>query len=127
MTNFKREQIKEGLNRITELQKRFDLKIDLFYNLQIYKYCPEYGDEIENFEEKYNAFVYYCLPMYSKLTKSNQLCMLYVSSQKEEWENERIFNDNYIYSYVYDVDNNYGEFGGIVLDTMEERKLIRIG
>ena len=86
----------------------------------------EQKEIVKNFEEEYNALVYFAIRSYTEFGKLDSF--LYVSDHKSEWEmdNEDI-KDYYACAYVYNYDyTDFSELGGIV---MQPRfgGLVRIG
>lgn len=68
---------------------------------------------IKEFEEKYNALVYFVIRSYTEFGKMDAL--LYVSDYSEEWDMDREdINDGYVMAYVYNYDvPDFSEFGSI--------------
>ena len=63
-----------------------------------------------------DCIVYHAIE--SITTQGKLLSLLYVSSDKEDWESERLDNNNNIMSYVFNLDNpDLSEFGYIAIDS----------
>lgn len=78
---------------------------------------------VKEFEEEYNALVYFVIRSYTELGKLDTL--LYVSDHEDEWEMDREdIKDGYVVSYVYNYDVPYfseigtigvlSRFGGLI-------------
>lgn len=81
---------------------------------------------VKEFEEEYNALVYFAVRSYTEFGKLD--AFLYVSDYEEEWEMDREdIQDGYAVAYVYNHDvPEYSEVGSIVI---QERfgGLVRVG
>lgn len=81
---------------------------------------------VREFEEEYNALVYYAIRSYTEFGQLDSF--LYVSNYQEEWEMDNMdIEDGYAYAYVYNYDEpSFSEIGSI---GVEERfgGLVRIG
>ena len=75
---------------------------------------------MKTFETKNpNCLVYHAIETITSYGKL--LSLLYVGENKEDWETERLQSDNFIMSYVLNLDNrNLSEFGYIAIDTFGE-------
>lgn len=81
---------------------------------------------IEDFEEEYNALVYFVVRSYTQFGKLDSF--LYVSDYEEEWEmdNEDLA-DGYVYAYVYNYDMPlFSEIGSIAVEP-RFGGLVRVG
>lgn len=83
-------------------------------------YDRAYEDAVKKFEMEYSNFLVYhvieTITAHGKL-----LSLLYVSNEKEDWESERLQSDNFIMSYVLNLDNpKLSEFGYIAIDAFGE-------
>lgn len=126
-----REEMKEeALERIKEITKELDLnphiydyfKNDkLYYSYELYitgsidviTYNEQYPKLVEDFEKKYNCMVYHAVECKDEEI-GDSLALLYVSSNKEEWEAERLYMGKYIEVYVYNLScPSWSEFGTI--------------
>ncbi len=60
----------------------------------------KYIDKVKQIEEKCNIYVYHCILTHTEF--GDCLTMLYVSSDEENWEDERnqLINDGYVDVYV---------------------------
>ena len=138
MKNFKDRQIAEGLYRMEEICKKFDLNPNIIKYLKqgkIYysyitasgmigsidniEYDPKYVELIKKFESNWGGYVYHAIE--SALPLNNRLyhffTLLYVSNERgeDEWKYERLVDD-YITSYVINLDNqDLSEAGDVFL------------
>lgn len=87
-------------------------------NAKIAVLNKKYLEIIDNFQKKYNCLVYHAIVTYG------MIALLFVGDDKENWEYERLEND-YIFAYVYNMDNpDCSEFGDIFL-TSDNGALVR--
>lgn len=79
-------------------------------------YDPRYEKIVREFEEKYSKLVYHVIET------GHYLSLLYVSNPKENWtdeklieawEAERLFDNEILMAYVYDLNTDFAEFGDI--------------
>lgn len=135
--NIKEKQIAEGLYRMKQISKKFCLNPNLVKYLKqgkIYysyitgegiigsidtiEYDSNYVELIKKFENTSERYVYHAIE--SVLAFNNQqyhfLNLLYVSNNEEYWDSERL-SENYISSYVINLDSqDLSEIGDIFLD-----------
>ena len=83
-------------------------------------YDKAYEQAVKKFETKHPDYLVYhaieTITAHGKL-----LSLLYVSDRKDEWESERLQSDNFIMSYVLNLDNpELSEFGYIAIDAFGE-------
>lgn len=145
MTVTKVEIKDEGINRIKTLIEKCNLNPNVlkYFNedkvyysyltaggflgsIDIISYDKTYEQAVKEFETKHpNYLVYHAIE--SITTQGKLLSLLYVSDDKEEWESERLQSDNFIMSYVLNLDNpDLSEFGYIAIDGfMESGALVR--
>ena len=128
----------EALKRLTDLEKQFGLRPNiykyfnegkLYYSYLILgiigcidtiNYDARYAKIVEEFEEKYGYLVYHVIET------GNMIALLYVGCDEEEWETEELFDKQYLASYVYNLDNpQLSEFGDIVVSS-SDGVLVRI-
>ena len=89
-------------------------------------YDKKYEKAVKDFETKHPDYIVYhaieTITAHGKL-----LSLLYVSSDKEDWESERLESNNNIMSYVFNLDNpDLSEFGYIAIDGfMKSGALVR--
>lgn len=122
----------EALNRLTNLEEQFGLNPDIYKcftekELQ-YSHLIEgtggcinpinddvrYAKIVEAFEKNYGTLVYHVIET------GNTISLLYVGCDEEEWESERLFDKQYLASYVYNFDNpQLSEFGDIVVSSSD--------
>lgn len=71
---------------------------------------------IEEFEQEHNAIVYHAIHCYTEY--GELLNLMYVSSYEEEWEQDKQdLKENYVFSYVINLDDEmFSEFGSIGYD-----------
>lgn len=89
-------------------------------------YDKNYEKAVKDFEEKHpDCIVYHAIESITAYGKL--LSLLYVSSDKEEWEGERLESNKCIMSYVINLDNpDLSEFGYIAIDGfMKSGALVR--
>ncbi len=89
-------------------------------------YDKNYEKAVKDFETKHkDCIVYHAIE--SITAHGKLLSLLYVSSDKEDWESERLESDNNIMSYVVNIDNpDLSEFGYIAIDGfMKSGALVR--
>lgn len=132
-----KRQKEEALFRMNTLIKKYDLNSKLYTYLKedklyysyyiipdiktlgcinIIIYDKRYENIVKVFEEKYEAFVYHSIETFSIYGK--MLTLLFVSKDESEWDFERpLKNEDYIHSYVFNLDNNFGEFGDVFLSS----------
>ena len=81
---------------------------------------------VKEFEEEYNALVYFVIRSYTEFGKLDAL--LYVSDYEEEWEMDREdIQDGYAIAYVYNYDiPDFSEIGSIAVQG-KFGGLVRIG
>ncbi len=136
------EQEQEAIKRINQLTKLYGLNSNMleeFKNNHVYAVSiiekditQERINQIikfeENFEEKYNATIYYCI--ISNLEWENEtneiLSVFYVGKHKDEWESIGYPENNEIFVYSYNLDHiECSEFGYIGIDVNNRKDLIR--
>lgn len=126
------KQRQEGTERLAELVNMLELNPNLlkylkegriYYSyvvsglfgcIDIITYEPEYARLCSEFEENTGAYVYHAIETdtpYGKL-----LTMLFVSSEENEadWKRERVSGE-VAFVYVYNVTEDFGEYGSILL------------
>lgn len=83
-------------------------------------YDKAYEQAVKKFETKHHDWlVYHAIE--SITSHGKLLSLLYVSDRKEEWEFERLQSNNFIMSYVLNLDNpKLSESGCIAIDTFGE-------
>lgn len=83
-------------------------------------YDKAYEQAVKKFETKHPDYlVYHAIE--SITAQGKLLSLLYVSDEIEDWESERLQSDNFIMSYVLNLDNpELAEFGFIGIDTFEK-------
>ena len=133
----RQKKIDEAIKRMKEL-KIFDDTIESFkkgkisQSIQGFMYWIDENTEndlakkIADFEAENNAIVYYVIATNTNFGMLYNL--LFVGDNEEEWsfENEDI-KDNYVFSYVINVDEPlFSEFGTIVVD-QQYGGLVRVG
>lgn len=145
MTTTKTEIKNEAINRINTLIEKCKLnpnvlkyfKEDKVYysyltasgfmgSIDTISYDKDYEQAVRDFEDKHpDCIVYHAIE--SITSHGKLLSLLYVSSDKEDWESERLDNNNNIMSYVFNLDNpKLSEFGYITIDSfMESGALVR--
>lgn len=134
LSDFSAGQREEAVRRLEQLTQTFDLKKDFLDRFQdgavayCYKTCQEDGFAAPKelklewrvgvtwFECVYDTLVY--LVLVNKTVCGEMISMLYVSSNEEDWECERLTGDC-ITAYVHNVGTNYGEFGDIYLTSKD--------
>lgn len=132
LEELKKLQKQEAIERLKILEKEYKLhknvlrefKTDetIYYSETVNKFFSgilywlhneqKYIDKVKEIEQRYNIYVYHCILTHTEV--GDCLIMLYISSDKENWENERnqLVNDSYVDSYVWNVDcEYYSEFG----------------
>ena len=89
-------------------------------------YDKNYEKAVKDFEAKHPDYIVYHA-IESITAHGKLLSLLYVSSDKEDWESERLESNNNIMSYVVNVDNpDLSEFGYIAIDGfMKSGALVR--
>lgn len=70
---------------------------------------------VEEVEKEYNIMVYHVIHYNAEFGEC--YCMLYVSSYEEDWQaDNELLEDNIVYAYVYNKDNeDFSEFGTIAI------------
>lgn len=132
MENKKKEALRrmEVLDIYSEAIRQFD-KDDLI-NCSEPPFGANYwlNDEqkkiVREFEEEYNALVYFAITSYTEFGKLTSF--LYVSDHEDEWKmDNRDLKDGYAYAYVYNHD--IPEYSEIGLIRVQPRfgGLVRIG
>lgn len=145
MTTTKTEIKNEAINRIEALIEKYNLNPNVlkYFNegkvyysyltaggfmgsIDVISYDNNYEKAVKDFEEKHPDYIVYHA-VESITTHGKLLSLLYVSSDKEEWESERLESNNSIMSYVINMDNPYlSEFGYITIDGfMKSGALVR--
>lgn len=121
MENKKKEAIRrmEALDIFSETIQQFEEE-----NLVSYSVAPlgtnywltkEQKNIVKNFEEEYNALVYFAIRTETEIGTLDSF--LYVSDHEEEWlmDNEDL-EDGYVYAYVYNHDvPEFSEIGLIMV------------
>ena len=81
---------------------------------------------VKEFEEEYNALVYFAIRSYTQFGKVDTF--LYVSDHKEEWEMDKEdLECGYAYAYVYNYDiPEYSEIGSVAVQN-RFGGLVRVG
>lgn len=126
----------EAINRIKALIEKCNLnqKVMKYFNegkvyysyltaggfmgsIDTISYDKNYEKAVKDFETKHPDYIVYhaieSITVHGKL-----LSLLYVSSDNEEWETERLDSNNNIMSYVFNLDNpKLSEFGYIATDS----------
>ena len=122
MEDLREKQLQEVALRKKELMEKYGLTEKAF-SLTKWRKDKHFAKLIQDFEEKYNAIVYYIAPYL--FVKS--LSFLFVGQYPEEWENERpsSYDDDmaYVCNLVYEDES---EFGYVLFKKMDG-KLIRVG
>ena len=139
MKTLKDKMRTEALKRIKELEKEFILRPNIYkyfnegnlyysyLNLGIrgcidtINYDKRYARVVDMFEEEYEYLVYHVIET------GNTIALLYVGKNEEDWECERLFDNQYLPAYVYNFnDPDCSEFGDIVVSS-NAGALTRIG
>lgn len=136
MTTTKTEIKNEAINRIKALIEKCNLNpnvLKYFNEGKVYysyltasgfmgsidtiSYDKNYEKAVKDFETKHpDCIAYHAIE--SITSHGKLLSLLYVSSDKEEWESERLESNNNIMSYVVNLDNpDLSEFGYIAIDS----------
>lgn len=132
-TDLRTMQKQEALKRLEILKEKGLLKnvVDdfkkndlIYYSEQtkmggILYYCTQsngadkYVKIIEEFEKEHNAIVYHAIHIFTEF--GELLNLLYVSSYDEEYEQDKQdLKENYVFSYVINLDDEiFSEFGSI--------------
>lgn len=85
---------------------------------------PEFKVIKEQFEEQYECLVYY--GVLTTTEHGQYLSLLHVSHHEEEWEDDRReLKDGYPFAYVWNREDEFGEFGSIQIK-MVQCGLIRV-
>lgn len=81
---------------------------------------------VKEFEEEYNALVYFVIRSYTQFGKLDTI--LYVSDHNEEWEmDKKDLECGYAYAYVYNYDiPEYSEIGSVAVQN-RFGGLVRVG
>lgn len=145
MTTTKMEIKEEAINRIKALIEKCKLnpnvlkyfKEDKVYysyltaggfmgSIDTISYDKNYEKAVKDFETKHPDYIVYHA-IESITAHGKLLSLLYVSSDKEDWESERLESNNNTMSYVFNLDNpKLSEFGYITIDSfMESGALVR--
>lgn len=135
----------EAINRIKTLIEKCNLnqKVMKYFNegkvyysyltaggfmgsIDTISYDKNYEKAVKDFEAKHPDYIVYHA-IESITAHGKLLSLLYVSSDKEDWESERLESNNNIMSYVFNLDNpDLSEFGYITIDDfMESGALVR--
>ena len=101
-------------------------------------YNPNYAEAVRRFErESGGSMVFHAiesrvkfnagtLEMCSELPEEIVLLtMLYVSQNAEDWDMERISEDDYCFAYVENITEKFGEYGDVVLTSDGSGALLR--
>ena len=145
MTTTKTEIKEEAINRIKALTEKCNLNPNIlkYFNegkvyysyltaggfmgsIDTISYDKDYEKAVKDFETKHpDCIVYHAIE--SITAHGKLLSLLYVSSDKEDWESERLESNSSIMSYVLNIDNpDLSEFGYIAIDGfMESGALVR--
>lgn len=129
MLTLKDKQKAEALQRmkmlklLDQVQKDFRTNGRLYYSERLDKVFnavlywldnqSQYVGIVERFEKEYNALVYHCQLTHTEF--GDQLTILYVSANENEWENDRkdLIN-GYAFARVENLlDGMYSEFGSV--------------
>ncbi len=123
-------QKQEALKRMKLLTEKFDLNPNLIKYLEedrVYysyvvsglfgcvdtiEYDENYAKIYRDFEKETGAFVYHAIETHSMFGK--MLTLLYVPAKKGSWKYTEL-KDDYISAYVYNIDDDMGEYGDIFL------------
>lgn len=135
----------EAINRIKSLIEKCNLnqKVMKYFNegkvyysyltaggfmgsIDTISYDKNYEKAVKDFETKHSDYIVYHA-IESITAHGKLLSLLYVSSDKEDWESERLESNNNIMSYVFNLDNpDLSEFGYIAIDSfMRSGALVR--
>ena len=89
-------------------------------SIDVISYDKAYEQAVKKFEKDHpNYLVYHAIETIT--AHGILLSLLYVSDMKEDWESERLQSDNFIMSYVLNLDNpELSEFGYIAIDAFGE-------
>ena len=134
------ERIKaEAMDRMKELKKVFDLNpklvkyleegklyysylvSGLFGCIDTINYDKDYAEIVNVFQKETGNYVYHAIE--TKSAFGRLLSLLYVSVDEERWPMQRLESD-YITAYVYNIDDEFGEYGDIFL-TSDNGALLR--
>lgn len=139
MTVTKAKIKEEAINRIETLIKKCNLNPNVlkyfkeekkYYSyltaggflgsIDTISYDKAYEQAVKKFETDYpNCLVYHAIE--SITSHGKLLSLLYVGDKKEDWECERLQSNNFIMSYVLNLDNpELSESGCIAIDTFGE-------
>ena len=138
----KEEQKKEAIFRIQELTKKFNLNsnmLDFFKNGKIYGLDYVENSKIQdrsslinsiiiNHQVKYNSLVYYYFIVDINLEGYDLeiLNIFYVGQHPEDWELERLSEDNEMYICTYELSSpNNRELGFVKVNSVDGN-LIRV-
>lgn len=139
MTTTKTEIKEEAINRIKALTEKCNLNPNIlkYFNegkvyysyltaggfmgsIDTISYDKDYEKAVKDFETKHpDCIVYHAIE--SITAHGKLLSLLYVSSDKEDWESERLESNSSIMSYVLNIDNpDLSEFGYIAIGAFGE-------
>lgn len=122
MEDLREKQLQEVALRKKELMEKYGLTEKAF-SLTKWRKDKHFAKLIQDFEEKYNAIVYYIAS--DLFVKS--LSFLFVGQYPEEWENEKPSSYDDDMAYVCNlVHEDESEFGYVLFKKMDG-KLIRVG
>ena len=128
--DIREQQRKEAIERLHMLEKLYNLNSNvlkefkqdgtIYYSERINKIQNgilfwlhnnlEYVKAVETIEKKYKIYVYHCILSHTEL--GDLLTMLYISSDMENWSQEKSdLMSGYIDTYVYDFSEFGSEFG----------------
>lgn len=132
------KQVEESRQRIEllGLEPRFSEKLYISVSEKLYtsdrytirevqKKETELIRAINEFEKKYNAYVYHIV--YSDTNIGQLYTMLYVSSHEEEWESDRAdIKEKQLYAYVWNkTDSCCSEIGLVGIEKVEHCNLLQ--
>lgn len=130
--DIRKQQRKEAIERLHMLEKLYNLNSNvlkefkqdgtIYYSERINKIQNgilfwlhnnlEYVKAVETIEKKYKIYVYHCILSHTEF--GDLLTMLYVSSDIENWSQEKSdLMCGYIDTYVYDFSGFGSEFGAV--------------
>lgn len=131
------EQRKEALSRIEQLTEKFNLNsnmLDYFKKEKIYALDYVQDDSqikdrkelISNiitkriFEDNFEIYYYFITNMFIENYTLEVLNIFYVSPTEEDWEIERLSNNNEMFILTYVLSNpEYPEFGFVQVDSIK--------
>ena len=121
-----REEMKlEAVKRMKKLELHYNAIRDFSKKDSVLNKSEGYGalywlteeekKMVEEVEKEYNIMVYHVIHHNAEFGEC--YCMLYVSSYAEDWQTDReLLDDNIVYAYVYNKDNeDFSEFGTIAV------------